>query len=98
MREIRLNAGIDHGAKAKRGKHENYRQTWKTHGAEVKPVSIRNRYQTREKNATAITWEETHYYQGQEKTATGAKRGKIVRNLRIAFVCSTLCFYSSFIS
>lgn len=55
MREIRLNAGIDHGAKAKRRKHENYRQTRKTHGAEVKPVTIRNRYQTREKNATAIT-------------------------------------------
>ena len=52
MREIRLNAGIDHGAKVKRGKHENVR---KRHGAEVKPVTIRNRYQTREKNATAIT-------------------------------------------
>ena len=49
MREIRLNAGIDHGAKAKRGRLENYRQTWKTHGAEVKPVTIRNRYLTREK-------------------------------------------------
>ena len=68
MREIRLNAGIDHGAKAKRGRHENYRQTWKRHGAEVKPVTIRNHYQTREKKCNR--------YNMREDTLTIIKGGK----------------------